>query len=331
MADIQKQFEDFHAVIRVDFDMAAELREKRDIVLERIRKHLADNDRPAFRELMQGSYKMKTGVRPIADLEYDIDIGLRFDIRDSDHSAADVRRWVLDAVKGHTNTIEDRGPCIRVGYEKGFHLDLVIYAAWKDSAGKEQYRLAHKTKGWRPADPAALVDHVDRHRESQFAGTEDDETKTDQFRRCVRAHRRWIDVQIPRETDAKPTGLAFVLLAIQRGLQRASFLDGRSDDRQALARFARSLAQSAGRLTANKPTPEHEDVLARLSEGDMQDLKSRFAALADALDFAGTTADPVAACKRLVTVFGSDFPVPEPEETAKRTRVPAIVTSSSSA
>lgn len=331
MADIQRQFEEFHATIRVDFDMADELRDKRDIVLARIRKHLADNERPSFRELMQGSYKMKTGVRPVGDLEYDIDIGLRFDIRETDHTATDVRSWVLDALKGHTNTVEHRGPCIRVIYQKGFHLDLVIYAVWKDAAGVQQHRLAHKTRGWRAADPAALLDLVDRHRQDHFADTEDDETKTDQFRRCVRSLRRWIDVQIPRETDAKPTGLAFVLLAMQRGLQRTTFLDGRSDDRQALARFARALAQSAGRLTAKKPTPEFEDVLARLSDAEMDAFKAKLLVLADALDYAGKTADPVAACERLVTVFGDDFPVPEPEDTATRTRAPAIVTSSSSA
>ena len=43
MADIQKQFEKFHDTIRIDYELSKPLREKRDIILNRIRKHLKDN------------------------------------------------------------------------------------------------------------------------------------------------------------------------------------------------------------------------------------------------------------------------------------------------
>ena len=46
MADIQKYFEKFHEVIRVDYDMRQDLAEKRDIVVRRIEKHTIDNARP---------------------------------------------------------------------------------------------------------------------------------------------------------------------------------------------------------------------------------------------------------------------------------------------
>ena len=158
MADIQKYFEQFHVAIRTDYDISQELRDKRDIVVDRVQRYLKQHSLPGCRVLLQGSYKMKTGVKPIADLEYDIDIGLRFDFRPEDYKAEDVRQWVYEAVKDHTNRCEDRGPCVRVVYEKGFHLDLVIYATW-DEGATELYRLAHKTKGWKEADPPALVPH----------------------------------------------------------------------------------------------------------------------------------------------------------------------------
>lgn len=329
MADIQKQFEQFHDTIRVDYDMADELREKRDIVLGRLNKYLKEHDLPVPRVLLQGSYKMKTGTKPIAELEYDIDIGLRFDFHEDEHSAAQVRKWVYDAVKDHTSRVDDKGPCIRVYYEKGFHLDLVIYAVWEEK-GMDQYRLAHKSGGWRPANPPALLEYVDRYREN-FKGTEDNGTKTDQFRRCVRYLRRWNDVCLPFEHEEKPCGLAFVLLAVQRGLRPAIFVDDRPDDRTALEKFSNDIAQTLDRLEAKKPTPEFEDMFGRVSESEMKKLKQRFGVLRDRLREAGRTTDPINACELLKEVLGDDFPVPEPAEVAKRSNAPAILTSSRSA
>ena len=46
MAHIQKQFEEFHQKIRIDFDMSEPLREKRDIILNKVRKYLNDKGLP---------------------------------------------------------------------------------------------------------------------------------------------------------------------------------------------------------------------------------------------------------------------------------------------
>ncbi|MFO0806456.1 MAG: nucleotidyltransferase [Gemmataceae bacterium] len=311
MADVQKQFEKFHDTIRVDYDMAGTLQEKRDIVVKKLKKWMKDNGKPTCEVLLQGSYKMKTGVIPIADLEFDIDIGLRFAIHENDYPAATVRGWVLAAVDDHTMSVEEMGPCIRVNYSKGFHLDLVSYAVWEEY-GKDVYRLAHKTNGWRKADPPGLLDYVNNYREN-FKDTGDGATQTDQFRRCVRCLRRWNDERMPYESDNKPAGLAYVLLSIQRGLYKHVFSDGRPDDRAALTALTRTLAQTYGRLQAKKPTPEYEDILARLDEKSMTSLKTDLGKLADALDAAGRETDVVQACKMLRKEFGDDFPIPPAE------------------
>ena len=328
MADMQKYFEQFHVAIRTDYDISQELRDKRDIVVDRVQRYLKQHSLPGCRVLLQGSYKMKTGVKPIANLEYDIDIGQRFDFRPEDYKAEDVRQWVYEAVKDHTNRCENRGPCVRVVYEKGFHLDLVIYATW-DEGATELYRLAHKTKGWKEADPPALLNFVANARDP-FKDATDSATQTDQFRRAVRYLRRWADVQMPKETDQKPTGLAFVLLCVQH-LAVTQFVDLRSDDRRAIENVSRGVAQSVGRIILMKPTPEFEDVVSRITDAEMQMWKQRFVVLADALSEAAITVDPVEACKLMVTQFGEDFPVPSPEDTGKKTMAPAIVTSSVSA
>lgn len=329
MADVQKQFEKFHENVRVDYDMSSELREKRDIVVAKIKKWLKKNNNPTCEVLLQGSYKMKTGVQPIADLEYDIDIGLRFSIHENDYEAATVRGWVYEAVNDHTMSVEEKGPCVRVNYAKGFHLDLVTYAVWEEN-GRDIFRLAHNSKGWRPANPPGLLDYVNAFRDD-FADTEDGATQTDQFRRCVRYLRRWNDVRMPYEAENKPTGLAYVLLAIQKRLARATFLDGRPDDRAALATFVRTLSRTFGRLQALKPTPEYEDILGRLDEKAMNAFKADLGKLADSLDEAGRTADPVESCRILRKAFDDDFPVPAAEETAKASAAPAVITSSTSA
>jgi hypothetical protein len=329
MANVQKYFEQFHETIRMDYKMSETLRDKRDIILNRIRKHLAEKGRPGFVEMNQGSYRMKTGVVPIAELEFDIDVGLRFNFSEIDYDSKTVRSWIFEAVDGHTEKVESRGPCTRVTYKDGYHVDLVGYARWTDAFGTEQYRLAHKTDGWRPADPVGLLDRI-REARKPFDGTEDKATKTDQFRRCVRYQRRWIDELIPKESTAKPTGLAFVLLAMQELPPHLTWM-GLPDDRSALEAIATSAANTVGRLVAVKPTPEYEDMFGRLTNEEMSDLKERYAAMAKALREADEEVDPVVACRILQKVFGSDFPVPEPEGTAKKTSAPAIVTSSSSA
>jgi hypothetical protein len=329
MANIQKQFEQFHTVIRIDYEMSATLREKRDIILNRIHDYLIKNGLPDFTRVSQGSYKMKTGVVPIEDLEYDIDVGLRFPFAESDYTAKEVRTWVFEAVKRHTETVEEKGPCIRVTYADGYHVDLVMYACWPDGFGEDQYRLAHKTRGWVPANPVKLIEHVNNAREV-YEGTEDNATKTDQFRRCTRDLRRWNDVAIPYEDRGKPTGLALVLLAIKH-LQPAVTWDGKSDDRLALERIAWAAANTVGRIIAEKSTPEYEDMFGRLSNKQMDALKERFRVLHTTLVDADTEKDPRKACQLLVDVFGDDFPVPPEEETAERTRGPAIITTSTSA
>src|SRR5688572_2158068 len=262
MAKVQKYFESFHDVIRADYDMNSTLRDKRDKILALVKRRLKEANHPTFHELLQGSYRMGTGVQPIADLEYDLDIGLRFSFKDTEHKAADVRKWVFDAVNGHTDKVEEKGPCIRVGYSKGYHVDLVVYANWTE-LGVGYYRLAHRDDGWLPADPPALLEHVKNGR-GKFSETEDSKTKTDQLRRVVRYLKRWGDFSIPYESSAKPTGIAYVLYALEV-LQPTVSWDGSSDDRQALYALSNAACSTFGRIIIHKPTPQYDDVFGRLT------------------------------------------------------------------
>jgi hypothetical protein len=205
MADIQKQFETFHGEIRMDYERNSELAEKRDVVLNKIAASLKKNGRPGFTQLLQGSYKMKTGVKPLRGFECDIDVGLRF-VLDKSVTATEVRGWVLEAIGEHTNSVESKRPCIRVRYSAGYHLDLVIYA-WEERAGlPDIYRFAHKDRGWVDADPPTLLKHV-ADAAKRFAGTEDS-TGIDQLRRVIRYLKRWDDGRSRRTKRARCPGWA---------------------------------------------------------------------------------------------------------------------------
>ena len=144
MANVQPQFEQFHQRIRTDYDSNQTLREKKDIIVQRVKDHLMRSKRPACEEFIQGSYKMKVGICALKGAEFDIDVGLRFSFAETEYTSTEVRKWVFEAVDGHTQEVEEKGACIRVRYQDGYHVDLVSYARWDDTLGREQYRLAHK-------------------------------------------------------------------------------------------------------------------------------------------------------------------------------------------
>lgn len=330
MANIQPQFEQFHKNIRTYYEINETLREKKDIIVSRVQAYLKANQLPGCVPFIQGSYKMKVGICALRGAEFDIDVGLRFSFDESRYSPSEVRGWILRAVEGHTQTVKAHANCIRVTYKDGYHVDLVAYAWWDDVYGHEQYRLAHESKGWRPADPPALVEYV-RRAGTPFVGTEDG-TGTDQFRRVIRYLKRWNDAAILGESPDKPSGLALVLL-VERYLKTPAWTWDRTSmyDLDAVRTVARAAARTVGRIMVTKPTPEGEDMFGRLSDPAMNALKQRFNTLAAALDAADAAPDPRAACQVLEKLFRSDFPIPTPAETARKTAGPAIIPTSTSA
>lgn len=165
------------------------------------------------------------------------------------------------------------------------------------------------------------------HAQKAFAGT--DSNGIDQLRRVVRYLKRWDDERVPSESSRKPSGIAFTLYAIDHLAPIIDPLTGKPDDLEALLRVAHSAA-TGPRLRAMKPTPEYEDVFAKLSDEHMNALTRSFAALRDACLAARSRVDPRAACEILKKELGRDFPVPDAEATGHRTSAPAIITHSQS-
>ena len=293
MANIQKQLEGFHKNIKVE---SSELREKRNIIVDK-KKSLSEDNKPIPEVLNQGSYIYGVGIKPISGEDYDIDVGLVFNIKSSDYDAEEVRKWVYDAIKKHTDKVQSKGPCIRVIYQAGYHVDLVCYARYKNDDSIENFQLAHKNGSWIASDPKKIKDHIQKARE-KFKNTKDS-SGSDQLQRVVRYLKRWNDLAVPGESDDKPIGLAILLYCIE--VLQFSF----TDDLQALV-YISEMAKKSDRISAYKPDTQ-EDVFSKISHSGMKKLISRFQELYDALVKAHNSHNLQDACEIMRKQFGDDF------------------------
>lgn len=299
----QPKFLRFHENIKlVNTEENATLREKRDRVLQRMR----DNGL-SFEPFNQGSYAMGTGVIPVG-ADYDIDVGVIFTgaQRPADPMAA--KKWVYDAVHGHTTTVEWRRHCIRVQYVKAgaatYHVDLPVY--WKDAWGNLSLAVGKQNSGvgykeWQEADPKGLVSLVANHLSGEDRM---------QFRRVIRALKRWKDVHFPVEGNAKPVGIGITLAALQwfsPSKDWGATTSAGYDDLQAttdLVNRMRSGFGWSGRLSLSVPVKPRKDVFERMTDQQMKEFKERLDTLSTRL----ANAKASGSTTELVRAFGADFP-----------------------
>lgn len=125
---LQKYFKEFNEKIKIDYDVKSELKDKRDILLEILRN---SEELPTFKKYDQGSYSMNLGVEPL-DKEYDIDVGLRFQVNCGDYAPMDLKDKIYELLKNHTDYgAVIKKPCVTVTYKKDgeavYHVDLVVF------------------------------------------------------------------------------------------------------------------------------------------------------------------------------------------------------------
>jgi hypothetical protein len=349
MANIQKHFEKFHETIRLS-DENEVLREKRDIVLDKLRDGLAALRKeggkiPSFTSFGQGSYSMGTGTVPL-DRDYDIDHGIVFDLAKADFDdPVEVKEWVLKALDGHTDRVDLRRSCVTVYYhrdgETEYHVDLAVYACAEKNGGKMYLAkgMLHSEAGhrfWEEADPRSLIDIV----KTKFSG---DDRK--QFRRVIRDLKRWKDVRFPGAGNGAPPGIALTVLALDHltvmktvdPIANTTLYDDLASLERLLpailARFSNTWTSDDGvhgRLQVPLPVAPRNDLLKRMTAKQMATFKSELEQLKTTVTDAVKDVDEHSACKALAKLFGDDFPIPEKTETAER-RARAVSSGGSSA
>ena len=330
MANVQKYFTQFDEAIKLRrYEENATLAEKRGRVLrslsEGIAKQRKDGERiPGYRTFNQGSYDIGVGVKPL-DKDYDIDVGIAFDLARTEHDPVDVKSWVFEAVGDHTERVEMRGPCVTVFYQSGgepvYHVDLAVYADKDKNDGKlflarGKPGSAAEYRVWTPSDPEGLTDLLN----GRFSG---DDAK--QYRRVIRSLKRWKDERFPSDGNCAPRGIAIAVAAYHWFSPATRSTDGKEerDDLQAIRSLVSAMMRRfSPRLTVACPVEPFDDLCARMSDLHMGEFKGKLERRFDVLREAAEDTDPHTACKRLAREFGSDFPVPAPEETAKPQRKP---------
>lgn len=351
MANVQKQFEEFNDAIKLgEYTDSATLREKRDIILDKLRARLPEvfaahgEDCPTFHFRDQGSYKMRTGVKPI-DGDFDIDQGLYFEVAVADYSDPVVlKERVYEALEGHTKDVQLRRSCVTVFYQREgeaiYHVDIAVYsdASCNDDGkaklakGKRNSTADHRF--WEVSQPELLEQTILDRFEGEDRG---------QFRRTIRYLKRWKDINFETTGNAAPRGIGLTVAAYNDF--RACFTDRLAGERDDLAsmkavvdgvlgRFVDVWSSASerfvSRLRVDLPVEPYHDLFDRMTDRQMETFKGKLEALQSALAEAADDVDPVTACETLEKVLGSDFPVPAKSSTAQRV-APAIVGHSNSA
>lgn len=211
MVNLQAEFIKFHEEIKLS-DENDILRKKREILLDKLRQNISE-EAASYTHFNQGSYAMGTGIKP-DDGGYDIDVGLKFQIKKDDYEdPVQVKKWVYDALDGHTKKVQIRRSCVTVTYqedgEDAYHIDFAVYAAnnpdGKFYIAKGRENSSTDYRSWEESDPQALIDLLRNH----FSDPDD----RAQFRRIIRCAKKWKNRHFDLSGNSAPTGIALTALA----------------------------------------------------------------------------------------------------------------------
>ncbi len=345
---LQTYFEKFNKSIKMDYDELSELAEKRDILIKKLRNN---ENIPSFNEINQGSYSMYTGVKPLGDKDYDIDVGLRFNANKADYKdPLELKKIIRDVLKNHTEYgAKIKNPCVTVTYKKdgeiSYHIDLVTYIYEdKDDKNSQLYLARGKefaqeeNKYWEKTDPIELKDKINNKFE--------DEDARGQYRRVIRYLKRWKNIKFDSEGNSEPPGIGITLLAYEKfqpqeydSIQQKYICD----DLNALIDLVNSIKnmfcyvgysidrkELLYRIKLNLPVEPYADVFEKMTDIQMTEFKNKIDALLNDLKDVRNEAELVEQCTMLRKIFGDDFEVPAKEETAVSQSYNRFVPSSSS-
>ncbi len=212
MATLQKEFEDFHNEIKLGtYEENQALRDKRDLLINELTEKLKDEKVPGtdkkltFTKFDQGSYAMNTGIKP-KDGDYDIDVGIIFDITNDEYDSNKLKKLVFKKLNGqHNRTVIFNTPCITVKYSDGYHVDIAIYS---DNDGDYHIAWGRKDaekKQWYKSEPKELKQWV--------ADVSADCKHAEQFRRCVRYLKNWKAKKFSNDGNAAPVSIGLTIQA----------------------------------------------------------------------------------------------------------------------
>lgn len=327
MVDIQKAFIDYHDQIKLGtYDENQTLRDKRDLLINELKESLRDEKIPntekklTFYKIDQGSYSMHTGVKPLDD-DYDIDVGVIFEINTDDYDSKALKKLVRDKLdKQNNRDVSYNRPCVSVNYTAGYHVDIPIYAnnggdmhiAW----GKEK-SLEHV---WYKSDPERLKKWV--------KDVSNDSEQRAQFRRCVRYLKRWKNKKFTSNGNVAPPSIGLTIQA------RNSFVFKKDDDLSCLVELAKGIRNSFTSsyciddmknyrvVDVALPVAPYKNVYYKMTKKQLDNFYNKIDELIEALE-AAQVEESLSECSKILNKVFGDFPeVSEPVKSKKQPYLP---------
>ena len=310
MADLHKLFQKFHNEVILTAAKQEDLRRSRDALRSKIKKWFLNHEKlqPSF--CWQGSFAMKTVINPLPDGEYDLDDGIYLNgydgIPKEDWIATSTcHNWIVDATKGHTTVPPvNKDTCVRVIYQKSYHIDYPIYIM-KDGIA----HLAHKTNGWIESDPKAFKAwFLDKN---AYYG--------EQLRTIVKYLKAWKDY---KEIPLK--GIEITILAAEH----FDAYEGRDDKclKNVVDNIINTLEAS---FVCRKPVMPFENLFDDFSDTKKNTILSALKALKSKIEKAIDEEDEEKASQYMIEMFGSRFPKgsPTPPQNSKlvKTEAPGVL------
>lgn len=341
MADLQKQFLEFHNAIKLGtYEENDFLRKKRDLIIDKLKSKLAerkDDGYPQYeRSFNQGSYALNTGIKPVRAGDYDIDVGVLLDCYIEDYEdTVELKELIAECIQHTNRDVVVSRSCITVTYKKNgiadYHVDLPIYAK-SDNEYDDTYYLAKGRKGlaedkrvWQAADPEGINSIINGLYKGNDNYENNGSDQRKQFRRCVRYLKRWRNHKYVGIHSIGLTMAAYHWLEPEVEIK---------NDGEVLLSLVNSILSDfdwLDRLSIDLPVVPYGDLLKSVSDEDMVIIKERFETLRDNLQSAVNEPDAHEASKTLRKSFGDDFPVVDKTDKAKKSNQAPYVSTGTSA
>ena len=228
MYDFSKEISEFHADhVRLTNGQRADMKDRRETNLGRIKTGLDELDKPAVAETInQGGYAQKTMTQPPeADQEsrYDIDLGIVFEQEDA-AGPRTTRGWVRDAIARKAanmkNDPETKKKCVRVVYADGYQCDFPVFQRHSTEAGWK-YELS-AGDDWDASDPRSINTWI----ETQVSTKSPETSGSYQLRRVIRMGKYYAKTHAARLDRKFPSGLVATALFIEAYVS----IEGRDDE-----------------------------------------------------------------------------------------------------
>jgi len=287
----QSEFMRFHQnILLEDDEHYRPAREARDRVMSSFPNRGATSATwTTFQPYYWGSYAMKTGVRPLAGGNYDIDIGLVFNTRPTSDSYY-LKQIVFDTLERAGYHPTWMRPCISVAFSH-FHIDMSVCCRESESRlflaeGKQHDGRAR----WRPDGMEWFVKMINAH---------PNPSDNLQLRRLVRYLKRWKDIHFRYDGMKGPVGLALTVMAYHW------FAAQPGDDLSALLVVVRQVVRyfQEGNTVLQFPYEPNDNLLRKLSPDQVRQMRSRFEQLLAWLNDASS----YQRLDQLRLAFGEDF------------------------